>query len=145
MRIAITNLTTATIDEESLQGVAQKVVTGENREEEGVSIVLIGQGRMRKLNKKYRQKNRVTDVLAFPTGTAQFIIPSKEARGLGEIVICLREVKKNANKFGSSFQEELARILIHGILHLVGYDHERSEQEAEQMQEKQDYYLSQVL
>jgi len=120
--VEINNLTTVSIDEEFLKKVAEKVLEGEKAKGE-LSIALVGQGRIRELNKKYRGKNRVTDVLAFPSN------------GLGEIVICLREVKKNAKRFGSSFEKELATCLIHGILHLLGYDHEK-------MEEKQKYYLS---
>jgi len=119
--VEINNLTTVSIDEEFLKKVAEKVLEGEKAKGE-LSIALVGQGRIRELNKKYRGKNRVTDVLAFPSN------------GLGEIVICLREVKKNAKRFGSSFEKELATCLIHGILHLLGYDHEK-------MEEKQKYYL----
>ena len=106
---------------------------GENKEEAGLSIALVGQGRIRELNKKYRGKNRATDVLAFP------------GDGLGEIVICLREVKKNAKRYRSNSEKELARVLIHGVLHLLGYDHEKSEQAAEKMREKEGYYFVRSL
>jgi len=123
--IEINNLTTNPVDEEFLKGLVKKVLEGENKEEAGLSIALVGQGRIRELNKKYRGKNRATDVLAFP------------GDGLGEIVICLREVKKNAKRYRSNSEKELARVLIHGILHLLGYDHEKSEQAAEKMREKE--------
>jgi len=129
--IEINNLTTNPIDEEFLKRVAKKVLEGENEKKDNLSIVLVGQGRMRELNKKYRKKNKVTDVLTF-------------GDGLNEIVICLREVKKNAKGFKSSFEKELARVLIHGILHLLGYNHERSEMRAKKMEEKQNYYLSRI-
>jgi probable rRNA maturation factor len=137
--IEINNLTTNPVDEEFLKRVAEEVLVKEHPFKEGVpegnlSIALVGQGRMRKLNKKYRGKNRVTDVLAFPDSEL----------GLGEIIICLREVKKNAKRFGTPFEKELARVLIHGILHLLGYDHEKSETEAEKMRKKEDYYLSKI-
>ena len=130
--IEINNLTTVSVDEEFLKGVAKKVLKGEKQENKDLSIALVGQGRIRELNKKYRGKNRVTDVLAFP------------GNGLGEIVICLREVKKNAKKFGSSFKKELSTCLIHGILHLLGYDHEKSVEEVKKMRDREEYYLSQV-
>ena len=129
--VEINNLTTVSIDEEFLKKVAEKVLEGEKAKGE-LSIALVGQGRIRELNKKYRGKNRVTDVLAFPSN------------GLGEIVICLREVKKNAKKFGSSFKKELSTCLIHGILHLLGYDHEKSVEEVKKMRDREEYYLSQV-
>ena len=146
--IEINNLTTGQVDEEFLEKVAKKVLESENKSEAELSIALVGQGKMRALNKKYRGKNRVTDVLAFPESKVLLekfkVGPAQKIRGLGEIVICLREVKKNAKRFGSIFEKELARVLIHGILHLLGYDHEKAEAEAKKMEEKQEYYLSQL-
>ena len=64
---------------------------------------------------------------------------------LGEIVICLNEIKKNTRRFKSQFKIELARVLIHGILHLLGYDHEKSEKKSQKMERKEKYYLSHIL
>ena len=129
--IEVNNLTTIQIDEEFFKKIAQKVLKSEKQENKNLSIALVGQGRIRELNKKYRGKNRVTDVLAFPN----------RELGLGEIVICLREVKKNVKRFSSTFEKELARVLIHGILHLLEYDHEKGDAQAKKMEEKQNYYL----
>ncbi|MDP2966842.1 MAG: rRNA maturation RNase YbeY [bacterium] len=117
--IEINNLTTNPVDKEFLEKVAKKVLMGENKEKLELSIVLVGQARIRKLNKKYRQNYRSTDVLSFAYDNS------------GEIVICLPEVKKNAKKLKSVFRKELAKVLIHGILHLLGYDHEKSEKAME--------------
>jgi rRNA maturation RNase YbeY len=132
--IEINNLTTNPIDENFLKKVAKIILEWEGKGKSDLSIALIGPGKMRKLNKRYLGKNRVTDVLAFGENS--------KFRGIGEIVICLREVKKNAKRFGQSFEKELARVLIHGILHLLGYNHEKNEKEAEKMEEKEKYYLS---
>ena len=121
--IEINNLTTNKVDEEFLKGLAKKVLEDENKKTMDLSIALVGQGRIRELNKKYRKKNKVTDVLSFQYDRS------------GEVIICLREVKKNAKKFGAAYKKELARILIHGILHILGYDHER-------MKKKEVRYLS---
>ena len=131
------------VDEEFLKKVAEKVLEGEsaswrNKKTE-LSIAVVGQGRIRELNKKYRKKNRATDVLAFLYDDSG--LASLDARRSGEIVICLREVKKNAKRFSLIFEKELARVLIHGILHLLGYNHEKSEKEAEKMRKKEEYYL----
>ena len=133
--IEINNLTTVSVDEEFLKKIAEKVLKGEKQENKDLSIALVGQGRIRELNKKYRGKNRVTDVLAFPNKNL----------GLGEIVVCLREVKKNAKRYNSTFEKELARVLIHGILHLLGYNHEKNTIEAKKMKEKEEYYLLHIL
>jgi len=100
--IEINNLTTSKVDKEFLKRVAKKVLKSENKKEIDLSIVFVGEAGMRKLNKKYRGKNKVTDVLSF-------------GDELNEIVICLREVKNNAKIYNSTFKKELARVLIHGI------------------------------
>jgi probable rRNA maturation factor len=140
--IEINNLTTNPVDEVFLKKVAKMVLEGEHLpkgqipEKVELSIALVGQGRMRELNKKYLGKNRATDVLAFGQNQ-EFIEPF-----LGEVVICLREVKKNAKRFGTTFDKELSKFLIHGILHLLGYEHEKSEVQAKKMEEKENYYLN---
>ena len=130
--IEINNLTTVQVDEEFLKKICQKVLEKENKKDIELSIALVGQGRMRKLNKKYRKKNKVTDVLSFQYNNS------------GEIAVCLREVKKNAKKTNIIFEEELARVLLHGLLHLLGYDHEKSKIEAEKMREKEESYLLEI-
>jgi len=143
--VEINNLTTKKIDEEFLRKVAEMVLKEEGKKKLGLSIALVGQGRMRELNRKYRGKNRVTDVLAFGTKTnLQFILPTGKTE-VGEVVICPKEVKKNAKRFHSAFKEEIATCLIHGILHLLGYNHEKNEKKAKEMEKKQQYYLSKIL
>jgi len=143
--IEINNLTTNPVDEEFLRKVAQKVLQGENKNEAGLSIALIGQGRMRKINKRHRGKNRITDVLAFPETKVLLekfkVGPVQKTKNLGEIIICLREVNKNAKKYQLAPEKELARILIHGLLHLSGYDHEKNEAEEEKSRKKEEGYL----
>jgi len=146
--IEINNLTTLLVDENFIKKIIEIVLKGElgisKYRNIQLSIALIGQGRMREINKRYRGKNRVTDVLAFSTSKVLLekfrIGPLKKIEGLGEIVICLREIKKNAKRFKSNFKKELARVLIHGILHLLGYEHEKSEEKAKKMKEKEESY-----
>lgn len=123
--IEVNNLTSARINKELLIGVAKKVLKREDRKTAELSIAIVGEARMRELNKKYRQKDKATDVLSFQYGNS------------GEVAICLKEVKKNAKKFKSTFNKELARVLIHGILHILGYSHKG-------MAKKESYYLSQI-
>ena len=143
--IEINNLTTAEIDEKFLRKVALEVLKGEKKEKTQLSVALIGQGRMRKLDKKYLRKNRVTDVLTFGQSLKYKIKDGgPKTQDLGEIVICLREIKKNAKRYNVNPEKELGRVLIHGILHLLGYDHEKNEKEAQKMEEKEKYYLNKI-
>jgi probable rRNA maturation factor len=131
--IEVSNLTTVRISGEFLKRVAKKVLEGEGagrrKKELELSIVLVGAGRIKELNKKSRKKNKATDVLSF------------SYNGSGEIVICLRQVKKNAKRYKSTLEKELARVLIHGILHILGQDHETSKLKAKRMEKKQEHYL----
>ncbi len=147
--IEINNLTANSVDENSVKKIIEQVLQGEGiKDETELSIAFVGQGRIREVNKRYRGKNRATDVLSFPESKVLMekfkIGPTEKIPGLGEMIICLREVKKNANKIELAFEKELAKVVIHGVLHLLGYDHEKSEQEEIEMQKKENYYLSQV-
>ena len=133
--IEINNFTKEKINKKFFKKVIEFVLKKEGKDKKGLSLAFVGALRIKKLNKKYLKRNYPTDVLSFP----------EQEWGLGEIVICPFKVKKNAKKFNSSFKKELARVLIHGILHLLGYDHERSKKEAEKMRKKEEYYLSQII
>ena len=118
--IEIANLTKRKIDEKFLIGVAKKVLKGENRSRDKVkdiSIVFVGEKRMRDLNKKYRHQDKVTDVLSF-------------GDGLNEIVICPAIIKGPACR--QAGKKELTKILIHGILHILGYEHSEKMRDKEQ-------------
>lgn len=107
-----------------------------------ISLVFIGNGRMKKLNKIYRGKNQVTDVLAFPEGSyPKFIVPKNFRNFLGEIIICYPRAKKQAKEFGHSLFKELTILLIHAILHLVGYE-DSPGKNRQRMETKQNEILS---
>lgn len=145
--IEVNNLTTKEIDEKLLERSVELVLKEEGvKEKSELSLVLVGSGRMRKLNRRYRGKNKVTDVLAF-SQPSDLLSQTKEngTRNLGELVVCLKEVTKSAKRLGSSFDKELITCLIHGLLHLLGYDHEKGEDEAETMIKKQKDYLSKIF
>ncbi len=118
--------------------VVQRLLDSIGETEAEVSIECVGDGRMRRLNREYRGNDRTTDVLAFA---------SREAGGppsplLGDVVISVPAAIRQAYSLGHSLNEELARLLIHGVLHLVGYDHERSAQEAQRMRRKEQALLA---
>lgn len=138
--VEIKNLTQTSFDENFLKKTVNNVLKREGKKNSYVSLVLVGSVRMKRLNKKYLKRNYPTDVLAFPETEKH---PGINI--LGEIIICPQTVKKNARRFNSSFGKELIKILIHGLLHLLGYDHEESVKEAEKMGEKEAYYLKKMF
>lgn len=143
--IEINNLTTDLINREFVEKVADAVLREEHllKKGEDLSFAFVSWNRIRELNKRYRKKNYSTDVLSFPLQSKLSAVDKLEAP-LGEIVICSDEVKKNARRFKSSFEKELARVIIHGVLHILGYEHEGSKKDREKMERKEKYYLSKV-
>ncbi len=82
------------------------------------TILFCGDRLMKKLNYEFRKKQRTTDVLSFPSGEKEY---------LGDIAISLEETYRNSTRFKRPFYEELLRLILHGILHLIGYEHEEGE------------------
>jgi probable rRNA maturation factor len=95
-----------------------------------VNIVLCDDFMQRELNRYYRKQNRVTDVLSFAWDEPNF---------LGEIYIAEGQVKRQAPLYGNSYYKELKRVLVHGLLHLCGYDH-HSKAQRKIMREKERFY-----
>ncbi|MDP2741798.1 MAG: rRNA maturation RNase YbeY [bacterium] len=141
--IEINNLTSFAVDKKFFTGVAKKVLKEENKEKKNLSVAFISGEEIKKLNKKYRKKNKATDVLSFGQVLGFKFESSKNA--LGEIVICPKIVKENIKKYNippvGGFKKELAKVLIHGILHLLEYDHEKTKKEEIEMEKKEEYYL----
>ena len=150
MPVEINNLTENKVDEVWIKQIIADVLKEEKiKGDKDISLAFVGPGRMQKLNKSFRKKNRVTDVLSFPESKVKFgkfkIGPTVGFTGLGEIIICLREVKKNAKRLDLPYEQETAKIIIHGVLHLLGYDHEASEEEAGRMEQKEQSYLNKLF
>lgn len=135
--IEINNLTNFVVDKKFFTGVAKKVLKGENRERENLSIAFVSPEEIQKLNKKYRKKDKSTDVLSF-----ERISDFKDE--CAEIVLCPHVIRENAQESGLTLKKELSKMLIHGILHVLGYDHEISPEEEERMFVKQEQYLLKV-
>lgn len=98
-----------------------------------LSIALVKKEKIRELNLKHRGKNSVTDVLAYPLADeSEESTPLAESLLLGEVIISPEVAEFQAKDYGHSFEEELSILLVHGILHLLDYDHQAPE-EAERM------------
>jgi len=111
-----------------------------------VSLLFVSDSRMRELNRRYRRLDQTTDVLSFPLQEFQ---SGKKTPGfqksplilLGDVVISIPMALKQAQNEGRSADEEILTLLIHGVLHLVGYDHETSLREEKRMRKKEmDFY-----
>lgn len=162
IELTLNNFTADRMYSESFFGkileVATKEVELEAKKME-LSINLVGEGRIKALNKKYRGKNKITDVLSFPLisgdrktrktgGLVMTEIGTKSVSGgilsLGDIFICLPVAKKYAVREGVSLDFKLAFLTVHGFLHLLGYDHEGSSEDKARMFKLQDNIVSKL-
>ncbi len=109
-----------------------------------VSLLLCNDAVIRELNKKYRGSDTPTDVLSFSQieGDDEPAV-TQGIRTLGDIVISLERVKENAEMENEDYENELKRVIIHGILHLLGYDHAEGEESS--MIKKQEKILKDVM
>ncbi len=92
-----------------------------------VTIALSGNERVRELNRRWRDRDRPTNVLSFPT-PSDMLLPEGEPRPLGDIVLAGPVVAREAEEAGVPLEEQLAWMVIHGMLHLLGYDHLEDEE-----------------
>jgi probable rRNA maturation factor len=108
-----------------------------------VSVNLVGPAKIKSLNLKYRNKDKETDVLSFPLEDDSLkkygIMP------LGDIFICPAYVEKKIKATGESLDKTMAHLAVHGFLHLLGYDHETSEADAEKMSLQEQKILTKFL
>ena len=106
-----------------------------NQKKVQVDISFVDKQKIRELNKEYRNKDKETDVLSFPTldikpmqkinikDYQQDIDPSTKHLLLGDIIICEDVAKAHAEEYGHSYEREVCYLIVHGFLHLIGYDH----------------------
>lgn len=114
---------------EKLQEAAQKTLQQARLEDvPSLSIKITGDQEIRELNSSYRGIDKATDVLSFE---ADYYDPDLESRYLGDIVISYPRAEEQAEKRGHPVKSELQLLVIHGVLHLLGYDHSSIEQKAE--------------
>ena len=107
-----------------------------------ISVLFTDDTEMRELNKKYRGKDKSTDVLSFSMREGE-TFPSNEKENLGDIVISLDYAGRQAKEFEVSLEDEIRRLLVHGCLHLLGYEHEGVDEEvAKKMFDLQEKILS---
>lgn len=106
-----------------------------------VSVTFVDDEGIRELNKKFRGMDKPTDVLSFPLldyeGESEEPFFDELCHNLGDIVISLERAMAQANEFGHSFEREVAFLTAHSMLHLLGYDHEISEEDDADMRKRQ--------
>lgn len=125
----IINETNEKIDElEILKGVINYALKHQNINNSMFNIIITDEDKIHMLNKEYRGIDRVTDVISFALEDDDTFIKT-DVRVLGDIYICLNKAKSQALEYGHSFLREICFLSVHGLLHLLGYDHMTKEEE----------------
>ncbi len=130
LTVEVNNLTPFSFNKEQIIEAVKVVLKGEGVSKKEVSVVLVKEDDIRRLNKEHLGRNYVTDVLSFPYNDEKL---------LGEMIICPEKVREGAKK--EDFTKEFFQVIIHGVLHLLDYDHETSE-EKRLMEERTTHYLN---
>ncbi|PNR96721.1 rRNA maturation RNase YbeY [Petrotoga sp. 9PWA.NaAc.5.4] len=125
------------INSKKIKEIVKSILIKEIGDKKSEINILIADDETIKNYNKYRGKDEPTDVLSFAYGLSQSII--------GDIVISVESIERQAGDFGNTFEEEFFYILIHGVLHIIGYDHEVSEEEAKKMFKIQDEYFERLV
>ena len=147
-RIQVLDTVDGPVSEEWLRGVAERTLALEQPESKGaLSVVVADDDTVRALNSRHRGLDETTDVLSFSLshqgeyygekqpgpewpGAAAFVLPPGEDSGLGEVIISYPQAVRQAHESSHEVEQELALLLTHGILHLLGHDHVRPDEEA---------------
>jgi len=100
-----------------------------------LSVLFTGDTRIAQLNRLYLGRNGATNVLAFPMCDGQ--APELESPMLGDVVISVDTALRESRELGENIEETIVRLLVHGVLHLLGYDHENSIHDAQRMEKEE--------
>jgi probable rRNA maturation factor len=103
------------LDTEAWSNFAMKALKAIGMHESSATIAFVSDDRIRQLNRQFRGVNKATDVLSFPAG---------EESNLGDVAVSIDTAARQAKENGLSLDEEIAQLILHGLLHLSGYDHE---------------------
>ncbi|MCR4341070.1 MAG: rRNA maturation RNase YbeY [Gemmatimonadaceae bacterium] len=121
-----------------MRDLVRRTLLAERVKEAMISVALLSPRDIARLNREHLSRSGPTDVIAFALGAARSVV--------GDIYICPDVVRKNAAHYGVGMREELARVIVHGTLHVLGYDHEPGEDRvSSDMWRKQERILADVL
>ena len=107
-----------------------------------LSVLIVDDPQIATLNQKYLHRSGPTNVIAFPMHTDVF--PNINPGLLGDVVISIETAAREGERIGIGMEERIVQLLVHGILHLIGYDHEKSEAQTEQMAQKENEVLRMI-
>lgn len=118
------------VDTRQLKSTARTLLRAAGEGESALSLTLVGDETIRELNREHRGKDKATDVLSFPLFEPGEETGGEAERLLGDVVISVDTARRQAAEYDAPLQNEIYRLLIHGILHVLGHDHEVPDERA---------------
>ncbi len=119
-------------EKERIRKWIEATINSEEKNGETINIILTSNRNIRSLNRKFLKRDYMTDIIAFNYNRGNIIS--------GDLFLNPDTINKNAGKYKTKFAEEILRVIIHGVLHLIGYNDENNEEKL-MMREKEDFYL----
>ena len=107
------------VDARALKAIMRTLLKAVGEQDAGISVTLVNDDAIREINREHRGKDKPTDVLSFPLEPEPF----SQERLLGDIVISIETARRQAADYDAPVQREIYRLLIHGLLHVLGHDH----------------------
>ncbi len=139
-KFEVFNETNEKIDVEEEKKIIEYALKHENLKNVEFNVIFVDSKTIKKINREYRNIDRVTDVISFALEDGDENINFEFGRLLGDIYICVDKMKEQAEEYGHSILREQGFLTVHGLLHLLGYDHMTKEEE-KIMFEKQELIL----
>lgn len=119
-------------EKERIKKWIKETISSEGKKGETINIILTSNSIIKSLNRKYLKRNYMTDIIAFNYNRGNIIS--------GDLFLNPDTIKKNAGKYKTKFAEEILRVIIHGVLHLIGYNDDNDVEKLE-MKERENFYL----
>ena len=123
--------------------MVQRILTELGLLEAELSLLFVNDLQIQALNRQYLRRDKPTNVLAFPMRKGEF--PTLHPHLLGDLVISVETAKRQSNRFGLSQMEMVILLMVHGVLHLIGYEHEGTKKAAREMAVKQKALFDSVI
>jgi probable rRNA maturation factor len=132
----------ARLDLAALSLLAERVMTGEEvAQATALAVLITDDDEVREMNRDFLGIDEPTDVLSFPDEADDFVVGMADEKLLGDIAVALPTAQRQADEAGLSLDAEVGHLLVHGILHLCGYDHVDSPADEARMREREEHYL----
>ncbi|MCU0821666.1 MAG: rRNA maturation RNase YbeY [Spirochaetes bacterium] len=132
------------ISKSKIRGFIEKICGHLKLNDRSITVIITDNNYIHKINRKYRKKDYATDVISFYYEDEPFPEENKKDNHLGDLFLSVEKAFEQALEYNCTFQDEIKRLLVHGILHLTGLDHERSKDEEKKMMSKEEKVLKTI-